>query len=131
MAINDATIAKDVFISIRTKLVAGLSGISVNAAYNDKNNSKGQVVITPAFVNEDFDKFGGTEGKKAITVLLTIYAVSPLTMDEITDQVRVLIKQNDISGIDLIGIDEDYAFNLSNSEDKLHSKSLSCGFMRE
>lgn len=129
MAINDATIAKDVFTSIKNKLVSGLTGISVNVAYNDKNKSKSQVVITPAYVNEDFNKFG-TEGKKAITVILTIYADKPLKMDQTADSIRVLIKQNDISGLDLIGIEEDYAFNLS-LEDKLHSKTLSIGYMRE
>lgn len=131
MAINDVTIAKDIFTSIKNKLVAGLSGVSVNATYNDKNKGKGQVVITPAFVNESFDKFGGSEGKKAITVILTIYADKPLTMDQTADEVRVLIKANDISGIDLIGIEEDYAFDLSNTENKLHSKTLSIGYMRE
>ena len=130
MTINDATIAKDIFTSVRTKLVAGLSGISVNAVYNDKNNSKGQVVITPAFVNEELDKFGGTEGKKAITVVLTVYAEKPLTMDTTADSVRVLIKANDLVGMSLVSIDEDYAFNLS-LEDKLHSKTLSCAYLRE
>lgn len=130
MTINDSTIAKDVFTSIRTKLVAGLSGVSVNAVYNDKNNGKGQVVITPAFVNEDLDKFNATEGKKAITVILTVYADLPRTMDVNADAVRVLIKQNDIEGISLVSIDEDYAFNLS-LEDKLHAKTLSCAYLRE
>lgn len=131
MSIADATISNDVFTDIRTKLVAGLSGVSVNAVYNDKNNGKNQVVITPAFVNESFDKFGGTEGKKAITVILTMYQNTTLALDQLADSVRTIVKANDVDGIDLVSIDEDYAFNLSNDEDKLHSKTFSCAYQRE
>jgi len=130
LTINDATISVDIFTDIRTKLVAGLSSASVNASYNDRNGGKNQVVITPVSINEDFDKFGGTEGKKAITVVLMMYHSDTLSLDTLCDEVRVAIKANDISGMSLVSIDEDYAFNLS-LEDKLHSKSFSCAYLRE
>lgn len=130
MTISDATIASDIFSSVKTKLVAGLSSASVNATYNDKNGGSNQVLITPAFVNEDFDKFGGTEGKKAITVVLQLFHKNTLSLDALSDEVRVILKANDIDGMDLVSIDEDYAFNLS-LEDKLHSKSFSVAYLRE
>jgi hypothetical protein len=130
MTINDATIASDVFAAVKTKLVASLTSASVNAVYNDKNGGSNQVVITPAFINEGFDKFGGTEGKKAITVVIMMYHKNTLSLDALSDEVRVALKANDLLGIDLVSIDEDYAFNLS-LEDKLHSKSFSCAYLRE
>lgn len=130
MVIADATIVTDIFKSIRSKLVGGLTGVSVKAVYDDSAASRPQVVITPVSVNEGFDKFGGSEGRKNINVIIMTYAQTPLALDTLTDQVRVLLKANDINGMDLIGIDEDYAFNNS-LEDKFHSKTLSCAYLRE
>jgi len=129
MTINDSTLNTDVFKAVRSKLVSGLTNTSVKAAYDDSSPSRPQVVITPTSVSEDFDKFGGSEGKKMINVVILTYAQTPLALDTLTDSVKVLLKANDL-GLDLINIEEDYAFNIS-LEDKFHSKTLSVAYMRE
>ena len=130
MTINDSTLNTDIFKAIRSLLVSGLTNVSVNTSYSDKTPSRPQVVISSASPSETFDKFGGTEGRKNINIALMIYGQTPLAADTLSDQVKVLIKQNNINGIDLISMDEDTAFDI-NLEDKFHSKTLSITYLRE
>ena len=73
MTITDAAIDVDVWNDIRATLVADITDVSLYASYNDKQPTKAQLVLDPVIVNEGFDSFGGTEGKKAITVVVTCY----------------------------------------------------------
>lgn len=141
MVITDSTISTSVWDEVRTILVAASLTASnlttstnysanIGASYNDKAGSKPQVIINPIVMDEDSAKFGGSYGKRMINVLVDIYASNTQYIDQISDQIKTALATNTISGIDLIGVSEDYAFN-SPGDNKFHLKSLVFNYQRE
>lgn len=128
MAINNQTISSDMFTDIRSRLVSESitisgSSVSIKAQYNDETDNLPVIVIVPIGINEIMDVFDDTEGTKTIPVTIEVYASNTAKLDNISDQVRYALKQNDISGINLVEINEDYAFTNPN-ESKFHLKTL-------
>jgi hypothetical protein len=139
MTINNNTLKSDVFDAIRGLLAnadlavtdgGNIRKASVLASFNDKSPSKPMVVINPASVGEDTWKFGGTEGKKSINVSIEAWYGNTLGVDQLDDQICTLLKQDNIPGISLIGINSDYAFNAPGNQ-KWHLKTISVGYDRE
>jgi hypothetical protein len=75
-------------------------------------------------------KFGGFQGKKVINVVVDCFGSSTLFVDQLWDQVRAALDDNDLSGIDLVAISTDYAFN-SPGDQKYHLKSGTFTYERE
>lgn len=139
MAISDSTLAQNVFTDVRSALVAAsittsigstVSSANITGQYPDKTVSKPQIVILPIQSDEGDFKFGGTEGKKAINVIIECYSDKSLGVDQLADGVRSTLKANTITGIDLIGFSEDYAFSMP-GENKYHLKTLTASYQRE
>jgi uncharacterized protein YaiE (UPF0345 family) len=139
MAISDSTLAQNVFTDVRSALVAAsittsigstVSSANILAAHPDKVYAKPQIVILPIQSDEGDFKFGGSEGRKAINVVIECYSDKSLGVDQLADGVRAALKANTITGIDLVGFSEDYAFN-SPGENKFHLKTLTASYLRE
>lgn len=132
MAITDSSIFRNLFTDVRARLVTALdgTGVSVNAVFNDKALTRPQVVLSPAVMTEDNFPFNDTEGTKAITMVVDIWAGTAKDMDTYSDTIITAIKANDIDGISLESVEVSYDFTQS-QEDKLHLKTLSCGYVRE
>lgn len=127
--VTDQYIDTSVWNDIRSKLVSGLSGVSVNASYNSRS-SRPQLVINPIVINEGFNKFGGKEGRKAINVVITCYGKGSEVMDSLASEVSWLLKDNDIDGIDLIDYNSDWGVDTVNGN-KYFGKVLSFNYLRE
>lgn len=138
MAISDSTLTADIFDSIRTKLVAANLAItdgavypaSIGASFNDKNPSRPQIIITPVTYDEGTYKFSSKQGKKSVNVVVEVFYSNTLGIDVLSDRVVDIIKDNDIDGLNLVGVASDYAFN-SPGDNKWHLKTLTFGFDRE
>jgi len=141
MAINDSTISVDIFTEIRDKIVAGAPHVvnsstnattvaSINAVYNDRKTTKPQIVIQPISLDENTFRFGGTEGRKSINVNLECYYSTTLGVDQLSDSIKYILKNNDILGIDLVGVVTDYAFT-NPAESKFHMKTMTFTYIRE
>lgn len=141
MAITDTSISTEVWTEVRGKLVAAslettnpvsssTSSANIYASYNDTAGAKPQVIINPILMNESEYKFGGTAGKKFINVVIDIYSDKSVYIDQLADQVKAALDDNNISGIDLVSVAEDYAFS-SPGANKYHLKSLTFTYLRE
>ena len=129
MVINNSTLATNIWTEVKAKIVAGTSGVDIRGSYNDQNPSKSQVVIDPAIIRRSLDKFGG-DSNKAITVVIECYASTPKLADELRDEVSTIIEADDIVGIDLKEIDEDWAFT-DPGDNKFNSVALSCLYSKD
>lgn len=134
MAINNSSIATDVFSSIRSLLTSTTISIAnealtatwtvpVNAQYNDKSLSRPQIVIPPITFNENNTRFSSTEGQKFISAIIECYAPNTLMIDQIENEVISRIKNNPFSEMELVGLTTQYAFNL-NEDQKYHLKTI-------
>jgi hypothetical protein len=141
MAISDTTLSVDVWNSVKDAIVAiapkvtntttgTTTLVSVRASYNDEKDKPPMIVIEPVSKTEDNWKFSSSEGKKIINVSVSCFGNNGLQADQLYDQIESKLKLNDISGIDLIGITTDYAFNISN-QSKVQLKSGVFSYDRE
>ncbi len=141
MTISDDTLDTDVFTAIRTKIVAAApfvtnsstsatTAASIRAAYNDEGVVRPQIIMNPIEPEEADWKFGSKEGKKFINIVIDCYYSNTLGIDQLAQQVKSVLKDDDILGIDLVGIATDYAFNTANDA-KYQLKSLTFTYTRE
>lgn len=141
MAINDTSISVSVWDAVKAKLVAAAPTVSnlstsattaasIRAAYNDTEPARPQIILNPAIIDEADWKFGGTQGKKIINVLVECYADKSSYVDQLWDQVRAALVIDDIDGVDLRAIASDYAFS-SPGDQKFHMKSGTFTYERE
>lgn len=141
MTISNTNTSVEVWNQVRTKLVAASLTASnsstsdtytanINATYNDKSGARPQVIINPIVMDEEGFKFGGTTGKKMINVVIDIYSGTTEYSDQLADQVKNALDDNDISGIDLVSIAEDAAFSSPGGQ-KYHLKTLTFAYQRE
>ena len=138
MTINYSTLGADVWNAVRTKLVnANLTASnSTNATtytanitgnHPDKVNNKPHVVINPVDAPESEFRFGGTEGKKFINVIIDVYASNPIHVEQLTDQIRTALKANDL-GINLVEISDSTLF-VNPAFRKYHQKTISASYV--
>ena len=135
MVIADSTIYTNVWDDVRTKLVAASitvdsTSATIGANYNDKYNTRPQVIINPPNKNESMNKFG-TEGRKEITVTIDCYYKNSAGIDSLSNQIEVALKANDIAGIDLMELSSDTGIPLTPNTTKLHLKAISAVYLRE
>ena len=141
MAITDQNLSTSVWDAVRTKLVSGnivvtnsstsaTTAATINASYNDKAVTKPQVSLYPIDSDETFDKFSTTEGKKIINVIVDCTYKNSLGADQLYDQVCYLLKQDDVVGIDLIGLTTNFVFQ-DPTDAKYHIKSATFSYGRE
>jgi hypothetical protein len=141
MAIADSSVNTDVWNEVRTLIVASAPYItnsttaattaaSINAAYNDKSQTKPQVVIYPITKDEDINKFGSNYGKVLINVQVECYAGNSLGVDQLCDQVETSLRATNIPGISLVAVGSDISF-VNPNEAKFHVKSLTFTYDRE
>ncbi len=141
MTISDDTISVDVFSAVRTKIVAAAPYVTnsttaattaagINATFNSKTPSRPQVVINPALIDEDSWKFGSFQGKKIINVVIECYYENTLGIDQMFDQIRAALDDNDLDGMDLVSISTDYGFN-SPGDQRYHVKSGTFTYERQ
>lgn len=141
MTVADSTLKTDLWSEVRSKLVSAnlettnssdnsTRTASINASYNDKAGDRPQVIINPAMVSEDTFKFGGIEGRKAISVVIEVIDKNTEYLDQLGDGIRAAMKANDISGVDLVSIEEDYSFSMPGAN-KYHVLTITAGYLRE
>lgn len=140
MTINDETLAKDIWDEIRSKLVGNVfitnsstaetTQATIAAQYNDQKTSRPQVIIQNLADAEDGWKFGSKEGKKAIDVFIDCYAPSTLGTAQMKGQVCSILKEDDIEGIELIGVESNAAF-INPNELKYHIYNITFTYNRE
>lgn len=141
MTVSDDSIDTSIWTDVRTLIVsAGLAvtnsttgvvtNASINSIYNDKEPQRPQIIIHPIIIDEDYNKFGGVEGFKEGSIIIDCYAKDTLGIDQLSQGVRNTIKNNVISGIDIISVNQDVAFTTS-GEQKYLLKTLSYSFQRE
>lgn len=141
MTITDANIYTSVYSDIRTVLVAAApyvinsstgttTAAGIEAEYNDKYTSKPQIIIESPIKTEDTFKFGTNEGKKFINISIDCFYKNSLGIDQLGEQVEAAIKNNNFSGMDLIGVASDYAFTNPN-QTKYQMKGITFTFDRE
>jgi Zn-dependent alcohol dehydrogenase len=140
MTISDTALDTSIWSDIRTKIVgaalaitsqAGLvSSASVNSSYNDKSGSRPQIIINPVLIDKENDKFGSTNKKSMINIIIDCYAEGTLGIDQLSVGVQNVMDLNDIPGIDLMSMTSDVAFQAS-AEQKYLLKSLVFSYQRE
>jgi hypothetical protein len=125
MSISDSSISTDVFTSIRSILVTAAPKVtntttsktktaSINPSYNEKDTTLPQIVINPAGIDEAGFRFSALEGKKFINVTVECYYTNTLGIDQLSDAVKTAVKtacfDGTLTGMDLVGLVEDYAY---------------------
>jgi len=140
MAISDQTLSSDIWTEIRTVLVnasitVDSKSATIQATNADTTDSNGTarkpfIIITPVNLDETKDKFGSNQGKKFINVFIDCIYKNTLYVDSLADQVTYALSENNISGIELIGVTSDYAFTDPNQK-KYHEKNLTFTYTRE
>jgi hypothetical protein len=141
MAIADSSANVDIWNSVRSLLVATAIYVTnsttsattqalIAAAYNDKNQTKPQVIIYPITKSETLDKFGSNYGKQLINIQVECYASNGLGCDQLCDQVETVIRTNPIDGVSLVSVGSDISF-INPNEAKFHLKSLTFTYDRE
>ncbi len=141
MAIADSSINVDVWNEVKALIVASAPYItnsttsattaaSIAAAFNDKNQTKPQVIIYPVTKTEDLDKFGSNYGKSLINIQVECYAGNGLGCDQLSDQVETSLRTTQIPGISLVAVGSDISF-INPNEAKFHVKSLTFTYDRE
>jgi len=139
--VTDNTLSVDVFTSIRSLLVAtqpfitnsttsATTSAEIRATFNDIGAVRPQIILNPIEVEEKEWKFGSFQGKKVINIAVDCYGSNTLGVDQLRDQVEVILKENPITGIDLVGLSTSYAQSLSNDE-KYHLVSIIATYDRE
>lgn len=137
--VQDATLATDIFTELRTALVAGAITVTSTAgtetatiasSFNDQKTSSPQVIIYPIDQDEGEWKFSSYEGKKLINVPLEIFHKNTHGLDQLHNQVYQIVKENEIDGVELVGITSAYSF--TNPElVKYHTKTINLTYDRE
>lgn len=145
MSISDNTLSVDVWNTVRSVLVeasikitntttAGTKTASVLASYNDKKPSVPQIIIQPIDSDESEYKFGSSNGRKFINVTIECYYQNTLGVDQLSDGSKAAIREacedGTITGMDLVGVTETYAFTDPN-QTKFHLKTVTFTFDRE
>lgn len=135
MAISNSTLDVDVWNEVRSTLVAASitvdsSTVPVRAQYNDKASEKPQIIIIPIDNSEDTFKFGSYDGRQLVNVNIECWAGNTADMDYIADEVKTTLKENPLSGMDIVGISTNYGFNTIN-DNKYHLKVITFTYMRE
>ena len=139
MTITDNTITENVWTDVRAALVAAsitatsatsTDTFNISATYPDNPGNKPYIIINPPIVEESEFKFGGLQGRKSINVLIDIVGPKTYQLQQGMDQVRATLINNAISGIDLIGISMDYAFQAPGQQ-KYKLASITASYLRE
>lgn len=144
MAISDSTLTVDVYGAVRTFLLATAPYVTnttsatttaavVNAAYNDKQPQKPQLIINPATYTESNFKFDNSRighGRKFINVTVDCYAGTSLGTDQLHDQIRDALADYSFDGMELVALSSDQAF-INPNLNKYHLKSIIFTFDRE
>ena len=139
--VSDATLSSDVWTEVKNKLVSAniiitnqttsaTTAVTINGQYNDKAPTRPQITINPIPIEESGWKFNSKQGKKLINVVVDCYGVKTLDVDQMDDQVRDILKDDDIDGITLVGITGDVAFP-GMADQKLNLKSSTFTYDRE
>ena len=138
MAIADSTLSTDLWVDLKAKLVAAsltasnassTDSASISAAFPDKPGSKPHIVINPPVVDEDGFPFGGSQGDKIINVVIEVVGSKTYMVQQLSDQVRDVLTDNDIDGVDLVRISEDYSFSMPGGN-KWHLKTIVASYQR-
>ena len=140
MTISDQTLSADVWTEIKTVLVnasitVDSKAVTIQATNADTTDNNGAtrkpfIIIHPINLDETKDKFGSNQGKKFINVFIDCIYKNTLFVDQLADAVTYALSETNISGIELIGVQSDYAFTDPNKK-KYHEKNLSFAFTRE
>lgn len=133
--VSNSTIYTDVWTGVRSILVAASLSVnsqtpSINSAFNDKQAAKPQVVINPIEKSENGFKFGSNEGKKLISVTVDCIADKQSYVESLHEQVEAALKDTELSGVELVGLTSDSAFNQP-GQNKWFLKSTTFSYDRE
>ena len=140
MAIANSTLSVDVFNTVRNIIVAAAPQVvnedastktaSVLAAYNDKKPSTPQVIMYLPEREMAKDKFGGTNSKRFINVLVECYYKTSRGAAQLTDAVVDAVDSAEIDGMDLVAVSTDVAF-INPNDQKFHVTGITFTFIRE
>ena len=135
MTISNSTLYTDTWLAVRAILVSASitvegDSISIVASYPDAKKSKPVLVIQPILKNESLDKFGSSEGKKAVTVVLECYDTSTKRVEYFSQQVEAAMKAGSLDNLELMSIDSDWAFQTPGNNKQV-LKTISLGYDRE
>lgn len=141
MTITDTTLDTSIWSDVRTLIVASglavtnsttgvVTNASINSSYNDKSPTRPQVIINPIIIDRDNDKFGSTNNKMMINLVIDCYAQDTLGIDQLSVGVQNTLFSNTLDGLDLISMSQDVAFS-SPGDQKYLLKTLSFSYQRE
>lgn len=134
MSINDNNLSVDVFDAVRARLISASlvsdgSSVDIRASHSE-SSSRPQIVMEPIAYSESNWSFNDTEGLKNIPVVLSLYTTTHKSNSELGDSVMTVLKLNDISGLNLVGVDMSIDFT-NVSDNKYKSRTISANYQRE
>lgn len=141
MTISDTSLDTSIWSDVRTLVVAAALAVtnsttgtiktaSINGLYNDKEPQRPQVVIHPIMIDRDNDKFGSTNNKMMINVVIDCYAENTLGIDQLSVGVQEVLCPNTLDGLDLMSMSQDVAFS-NQADQKYLLKTLVFNYQRE
>lgn len=141
MTVSDTALDTSIWTDVRTLIVASalavtnsttgvITSASVNSIYNDKSPTRPQIVIHPVMIDRDNDKFGSTNNKMMINLVIDCYAQDTLGIDQLSVGVQNALLPNTLDGLDLISMSQDVAFS-SPGDQKYLLKTLVFSYQRE
>jgi len=122
----------NVFVSIRNKLVSNLSNTEVGATYNKGlESNKRQVVIDSPNSEENEPVFDSRfNGEEIVNVIVYVYGITTLEMDRLTDDVKDLLREDDLPDLSLIGITDINNVQVINNN-KYYGKNITFTYLAE
>lgn len=134
VTITSSTLRQNVYETIYDILVGAnlLSGsVKVTAAYVDEKSAFPQVVIRSPLADTDksLSSMDNSYVHRRIDVVLDIWTKKAKELDQISDEIDALDSLKSISGLQWIGMAEDFATSPQNNN-KLHLKTITLSYKR-
>jgi len=142
MTVTDANFATTLWNDLRAVIAAGApyttnptttatSACVIKATYNDKNDPVPMIVIAPIAINQVYDKFGGTNGKKEFSTNIRVITQFTSGCDQLDEQLCALISADSIVGVNLVSYTSVFDIPTDPFNVKFHSKTISVAYNRE
>jgi len=135
MVFDDNNLDTELWSSVRTVIVDGLSSDSVTASvvasYSGKVNTKPVVVIEP--IDESFinNKFGSSHGRSDLVVNVDIFCnTNTYDLDVVSNSVKKSVKADSLSGVSFKSMTSSYDFQSVNDV-PFHNKHFSFSYVYE
>lgn len=136
VTINDNTIRHNIYETIYDLINANKSSWSSSSeasligGYPDFNSTNfPTIVLLPINVDETERVVGDNSSTKFVTVIIQIFSKGNSDLDILSDGITDMLRSNNIVGLSLGDVNEDYSFANPN-ESKIKVKTLTVNFKR-